>query len=108
VGTTDDRTTTAIILSAAKDSPLPFCLSFPAGNLPQQASNPLKEKESGVEGRGKRGGARVIYFFHNAAMPVFLLTAYAKNAKENLSPSEYTAFRQLTKLIVESHAGRRR
>lgn len=27
---------------------------------------------------GKRGGARVIYFFHDTAMPIYLLLAYAK------------------------------
>ena len=39
-------------------------------------------------------------------MPLFLLTAYAKNAKDNLSKSECALFRQLTKLIVESYTGR--
>src|SRR5580658_6731280 len=33
----------------------------------------------GLEGRGKRGGARVIYFHHDASMPLFALTAFAKN-----------------------------
>ena len=28
-----------------------------------------------LEGRGKRGGARVIYFFHSTALPLFALTA---------------------------------
>ena len=27
----------------------------------------------GLEGRGKRGGARVIYFFHDMDMPLYLL-----------------------------------
>jgi mRNA-degrading endonuclease RelE of RelBE toxin-antitoxin system len=34
---------------------------------------------------GKRGGARVIYFFHNDSVPVFLLAMYGKNEKANLS-----------------------
>jgi putative transcriptional regulator len=32
----------------------------------------------GLEGRGKRGGARVIYFYDSAGIPLFALTAYAK------------------------------
>src|SRR5947209_9896209 len=31
-----------------------------------------------LAGRGKRGGARVIYYFHNAHLPVFLVAAYRK------------------------------
>jgi len=29
----------------------------------------------GLEGRGKRGGARVVYFHHDAGMPLFALAA---------------------------------
>ncbi len=32
-----------------------------------------------LTGRGKRGGARIIYYFHNERLPVFLLAAYGKN-----------------------------
>ena len=38
-----------------------------------------------LAGRGKRGGARVIYYYHDERLPVFLLAAYAKNEKANLS-----------------------
>jgi hypothetical protein len=40
------------------------------------------------KGMGKRGGARVIYIFRNRKFPVFLITAYAKNEKENLTQKE--------------------
>ena len=29
-----------------------------------------------LEGRGKRGGARVVYFYHDPEVPIFALTAY--------------------------------
>ena len=35
----------------------------------------------GLSGKGKRGGARVIYYFHSPQLPVFLLAAYSKNEK---------------------------
>jgi hypothetical protein len=38
-----------------------------------------------LEGRGKRGGARVVYFHYDAGMPLFALTAYAKNERADLS-----------------------
>ena len=41
-----------------------------------------------LPGGGKRGGARVIYFFHNERLPVFLLAMYGKNEKANLSGAE--------------------
>ena len=39
-------------------------------------------------GMGKRGGARVVYILRNPLYPVFLVAAYAKNEKENLTQSE--------------------
>ena len=40
------------------------------------------------DGKGKRGGARVVYILRNENFPVFLITAYAKNEKENLTKAE--------------------
>lgn len=61
-----------------------------------------------LEGRGKRGGARVIYFYHSADLPLFALTAYAKNVRDDLSQADKNDFRRLTKLLVESYARKRR
>ena len=57
----------------------------------------------GLDGRGKRGGARVIYFYHSADFPLFALTAYAKNEQADLSQRDRNDFRKLTKLLVESY-----
>jgi hypothetical protein len=54
----------------------------------------------GLEGRGKRGGARVVYFHHDVGMPLFALTAYAKNERADLSQQDRNDFRQLTALLV--------
>jgi hypothetical protein len=61
----------------------------------------------GLEGRGKRGGARVIFFFHDMEMPLYLLEAYAKNDRVNLTPAECRELEQATKKIVEFHKRRR-
>jgi hypothetical protein len=34
-------------------------------------------------GTGKRGGVRVIYFYHDDLMPLYLLLIYAKAEREN-------------------------
>ncbi len=38
------------------------------------------------KGSGKRGGVRVIYFYHNAGAPIFLLMIYAKAVRAEVSP----------------------
>lgn len=61
----------------------------------------------GLEGRGKRGGARIIYFYHDAGIPLFALTAYAKNVQADLSQRDRNDLRQLTALLVEKFKGRK-
>lgn len=59
-----------------------------------------------LAGRGKRGGARIIYYFHNERLPVFLLAAYGKNEKANLSMAERNAMKRLVPILVESYAAK--
>jgi hypothetical protein len=56
------------------------------------------------EGMGKRGGARVIYYYHSERLPVFLLTAYPKNRKANLSKAELNAMKRLVPVLVAGYA----
>lgn len=53
-----------------------------------------------LEGRGKRGGARVIYFYHSTDLPLFALTAYAKNERADLSQADRDDYKRLTKLLA--------
>ncbi|MEI6078209.1 MAG: type II toxin-antitoxin system RelE/ParE family toxin [Verrucomicrobiota bacterium] len=49
-------------------------------------------------GRGKRGGLRVIYYWQTADHQIWLLVAYPKNDKEDLSRDE---MKQLKRLVEE-------
>jgi hypothetical protein len=40
-----------------------------------------------IEGRGKRGGVRVIYFLRRNSGQIVLVTMYAKNVQENIDPT---------------------
>jgi hypothetical protein len=55
------------------------------------------------EGMGKRGGARVIYYYHNERLPVFLLTAHAKNRMASLSKAERNAMKRLVPILVAGY-----
>jgi hypothetical protein len=53
----------------------------------------------GRAGAGKRGGARVIYFYHDAGRPLYLLMVYAKAQQENLTAEEKRTVRKLAAII---------
>ncbi len=52
-----------------------------------------------LPGRGKSGGARVIYYYRGAKERVFLILAYPKNEKENLNAAEKKRMRKLTAVL---------
>ncbi|MAN56922.1 MAG: addiction module toxin RelE [Paracoccus sp.] len=41
-----------------------------------------------ASGRGKRGGARVIYYFLDETIPIYALLVYGKNVKTDMTPDE--------------------
>ena len=71
-----------------------------------QGSGGVRKLRWALEGRGKSGGARVIYFYHDPGMPLFLLTMFAKNERANISPADRNAFQHLTRLLVSTFRGR--
>lgn len=50
---------------------------------------------------GKRGGARVIYYFHSERMPLYLLTIFGKSEKANLSQAERRELAKLVELLIQ-------
>lgn len=51
-------------------------------------------------GQGKSGGVRVIYYFHDEFMPLYLLTLFAKGDKANLTKAERNELAGLTDALV--------
>jgi hypothetical protein len=58
----------------------------------------LRKVRWGMQGRGKRGGCRVIYFWHPASSRLLMLFAFSKNERADLSASQ----RKLLRQIVET------
>ena len=60
----------------------------------------LRKVRIGRGGMGKRGGARVVYYYREDRMPILLLALYAKNEKGDLTVAEKKEFVALVKEIM--------
>ena len=60
----------------------------------------------GAVGKGKSGGVRVIYYLHDALMPLYLLTLFAKGDKVNLTKAERNDLAGLVDVLVEIWRGK--
>ncbi|KXV42361.1 addiction module toxin RelE, partial [Gluconobacter albidus] len=54
-------------------------------------------------GTQPRGGYRTLYVFGGRQMPLFLLTVFAKNEKDNLTRSEQAALVDLSKTLIAKY-----
>jgi hypothetical protein len=72
-----------------------------AGNV-IQGTKGLRKIRIAFEGQGKRGSGRVAYVDFTVHEMVYLITAYPKNEKDNLSKAERNA---IAKIIVRLEQG---
>lgn len=54
-----------------------------------------------LAGRGKSGGARVIYYFHSVAVPLLLVTVFAKNTTADLSDAQVGQLAKAVKIYAK-------
>ena len=65
-----------------------------AGNVIQGGGG-IRKIRWKLQGRGKRGGARVIYYWETNENQIFMLYAYAKNERENLTKDQLSMLKKV-------------
>lgn len=55
----------------------------------------LRKVRWAASGRGKRGGARVIYFWHKRGETILMLFVFAKSERSDLSQAQKAALRRI-------------
>jgi mRNA-degrading endonuclease RelE of RelBE toxin-antitoxin system len=63
-----------------------------------QGLSGIRKARFGGRGKGKSGGYRVIYYFYDESLPLYLLTIYGKDRKDDLSSED----RKVLKAIADS------
>lgn len=66
----------------------------------------LRKVRIAREGSGKSGGYRTIYVFGGAHVPIFLVTVFAKNEKDNLGKAEQADLIALSKALLARYGDR--
>lgn len=80
-----------------EDAQLDLCVRLlrqPAAGAVIPGSGGLRKLRVSAKGHGKRGGARVIYYWQDRAGVIWLCRIYAKNESENLPTAEVRKIHQ--------------
>lgn len=67
-----------------------------------QGTGGLRKIRVAFEGRGKSGSARVCYVDFAVYKRIYLITAYTKNDKDNLTKEERNEIRKLIEMLKNS------
>ncbi|MEO6215170.1 MAG: type II toxin-antitoxin system RelE/ParE family toxin [Sphingomonas sp.] len=66
----------------------------------------LRKVRVAREGGGKSGGYRTIFVFGGTHIPIFLVTVFAKNEKDNLSRTEQAELIAMSKALLARYGDR--
>ena len=95
------RTAGKLLTDADRRAIVDHLAAHPAAGDLIEGTGGVRKLRWARDGRGKSSGVRVIYYFHSGAMPLYLLTMFAKNERANLSNAERNALAGLVRLLVE-------
>lgn len=89
-----------------RDSLADFISASPQTGTIISGTGGIRKLRWNAKGSGKRGGARVIYYFRDLNMPVFMLAVYAKGEKVNLTAREREQMHKLVDHLVNQYRAR--
>ena len=67
----------------------------------------LRKMRIPLMGRGKRGGGRIIYWFHSDGFPAVLLWVFAKNEAADLTSEQRSRLAAAANALLTDFGGRR-
>jgi len=92
------------LLSEEEAEQLVFYLAVnPEGGDIMPGGGGIRKLRWAAKGKGKRAGARVIYYHYDDDIPVFVLAAYGKNEKINLTEKEKRYLKQQLGQLVNHY-----
>jgi len=89
------RAADKLIPLAERDDLIRFLARNPKAGDVIPATGGIRKLRWAVQGKGKRGGVRIIYYYRNERLPLFLIAAYAKSRQSDLTPEQLRAVRAL-------------
>ena len=99
------RKSDKLLTNSQRLSIINYWAEHPASGDVMQGTGGIRKLRWSAQGRGKSGGVRVIYYYHNESIPLFLLTVFGKGEKSNLSKSERNELAKFTSLLIKQYGG---
>ena len=100
IGTLEEKAR-RLLGQARFDEMLEFLARRPKAGRIIQGTGGLRKVRIARPGKGKSGGARVIYYYHNEGKPILLLLIYAKATQNNLTNEQKAQLKKQVDAIID-------
>ena len=98
------RRAKAIMSDAEREAIVNFVGTNPESGI--SLGGGLRKLRFARPGSGKSGGYRTIYVYGGNTVPLFLITVFAKNEKDNLTPSEQAILVNAGKVLLANYGAK--
>ena len=98
------RRAKAIMADDERAALVDFVAAFPEAGV--SLGGGLRKLRFARAGGGKSGGYRTVYLWGGVEMPIFLVTVFAKNEKDNLSKAEQAELVAFSKDLIAHYGDR--
>jgi len=93
---------------ADRKAVIDYLAAHPRAGDVMEGTGGIRKLRWGRGNRGKSGGVRVIYYYHDQRLPLFLLTVFGKNEQANLTKAERNSLAKLVDVLVTTALEKRR
>lgn len=94
------RRSTELFNESERKSVIDYLAAHPRAGDVMEGTGGIRKLRWGRGSRGKSGGVRVIYYYHDWRLPLYLLTIFGKNERANLSKAERNDLARVVELLV--------
>ena len=90
-----------LLNEAERKSVIDYLAAHPRAGDMMEGTGGIRKLRWARGGKGKSGGVRVIYYYHDHRIPLYLLTVFGKSEKSNITNSERNELAKLVGLLVQ-------
>jgi len=95
------RTADKLLTETERQDVIDYLAVHPKTGDLLEGTGGVRKLRWGRGGQGKSGGVRIIYYFYDELMPLYLLTLFAKGDKDNLTKAERNELHGLVQILVQ-------
>ena len=95
------RRSSELLNDAERRSVIDYLATQPRSGNVMEGTGGIQKLRWGRGNKGKSGGVRVIYYYHDKRIPLYLLTVFGKNEQANLTKAERNELARLVELLVK-------